>query len=172
MYTITYHNLFSITAIEKSQNEDQMEGAAGLYCKTWRSLPYLGGGCNQDTTEPHHEKICLRGFRPGKTKIGLLSYRDQLEYWNCGYSKLRYYTIQAVNTKSAGWSAPLLFAYGINRFFMMWLNYSFTYLLRVDQVGDLEICGINETHHWYNLIITSLNNHPELRILQNHLSQL
>ena len=26
--------------------------------------------------EPHHEKTCLRGLRPGKTQIGLLSYRD------------------------------------------------------------------------------------------------
>ena len=26
--------------------------------------------------EPHNEKTCLRGFRPGKTQTGLLSYRD------------------------------------------------------------------------------------------------
>ena len=26
--------------------------------------------------EPHHEKTCLRGFRPGNTETGLLSYRD------------------------------------------------------------------------------------------------
>ena len=26
--------------------------------------------------EPRHEKTCLRGFRPGKTKTGLLSFRD------------------------------------------------------------------------------------------------
>ena len=29
--------------------------------------------------EPRHEKTCLRGFQPGKTQTGLLSYRDQLE---------------------------------------------------------------------------------------------
>ena len=29
--------------------------------------------------EPRHKKTCLRGFRPGKTQTGLLSYRDQLE---------------------------------------------------------------------------------------------
>ena len=29
--------------------------------------------------EPRHEKTCLRGFRPGKTQTGLLSYRDKLE---------------------------------------------------------------------------------------------
>ena len=26
--------------------------------------------------EPRHEKTCLRGFRPGKTHTGLLSYRN------------------------------------------------------------------------------------------------
>ena len=26
--------------------------------------------------EPRHEKTCLRGFRPGETQTGLLSYRD------------------------------------------------------------------------------------------------
>ena len=26
--------------------------------------------------EPHHEKTCLQGFRPGTTQTGLLSYRD------------------------------------------------------------------------------------------------
>ena len=26
--------------------------------------------------EPRHEKTCLRGFRPGKTQTGLLSYRN------------------------------------------------------------------------------------------------
>ena len=29
--------------------------------------------------EPRHPKICLRGFRPGKTQTGLLNYRDKLE---------------------------------------------------------------------------------------------
>ena len=27
-------------------------------------------------SEPRHEKTCVRGFRPGKTQIGLLSFRD------------------------------------------------------------------------------------------------
>ena len=35
--------------------------------------------------EPHHEKTCLRGVRPGKTLTSLLSYRDQLEAWNFRY---------------------------------------------------------------------------------------
>ena len=29
--------------------------------------------------EPRQEKTCLRGWRPGKTQTGLLSYRDELE---------------------------------------------------------------------------------------------
>ena len=29
-----------------------------------------------DSNEPHHEKTCIRGLRPGKTQTGLLSYRD------------------------------------------------------------------------------------------------
>ena len=43
--------------------------------------------------EPCHEKTCLRGLRPGKTQIGLLSYRDQLESWKFVFIKYRYYTI-------------------------------------------------------------------------------
>ena len=31
------------------------------------------------STEPRHEKTCLRGFRPGKTRTGLLGYRDKIE---------------------------------------------------------------------------------------------
>ena len=34
---------------------------------------------NAMKSKPRHEKTCLRGFQPGKTQIGLLSYRDQLE---------------------------------------------------------------------------------------------
>ena len=28
------------------------------------------------TCEPRHEKTCLRGFRPGKTQTGMLSFRS------------------------------------------------------------------------------------------------
>ena len=31
-----------------------------------------------NTYEPHHDKTCLRGFRPAKTQTSLLSYRDKL----------------------------------------------------------------------------------------------
>ena len=57
--------------------------------------------------EPRHEKTCLRGFRPGKTQTSLLSYRDKLEAWTFGYSKKRYYTIQAVNNKGADQTAQM-----------------------------------------------------------------
>ena len=43
--------------------------------------------------EPCHEKTCLTYFWPGNTQTGLLSSRDYLETWNCGYSKKRYYTV-------------------------------------------------------------------------------
>ena len=42
--------------------------------------------------EPRHEKTCLRGFPPGKTQTKLVSDRDELESWNFGFSKYRYYT--------------------------------------------------------------------------------
>ena len=45
-----------------------------------------------NTNEPRHEKTCLGGLRPGKTQTDLLSYRDELESCNFGYSKYRYYT--------------------------------------------------------------------------------
>ena len=35
--------------------------------------------------EPRHEKTWLRGFRPGHTQTGLLSYRYKLESWNFGF---------------------------------------------------------------------------------------
>ena len=64
----------------------------------------------------------VRGLRQGKTQTGLLSYRDLLESWNFEFRKKRYYSIEAAKTKAlirlrgcAGWSAPLLFAEGINR---------------------------------------------------------
>ena len=44
------------------------------------------------STEPRHEKTCLRGFRPGQTQTGLLRNKDQLESRNFGFSKYRYDT--------------------------------------------------------------------------------
>ena len=42
-------------------------------------LKVLGAVRAMTKLEPHHEKTCLRGFRPGKTQTGLLRYRDKLE---------------------------------------------------------------------------------------------
>ena len=76
--------------------------------------------------EHRHEKTCLRYFRVGQTQTSPLSYRDYLESWKFEFSKY----IRIINvlprkrtTKAlirlrgcAGWSAPLLFTYGKNRF--------------------------------------------------------
>ena len=40
--------------------------------------PYVDQEYMITTFEPRHEKMCLRGLRPGKTQTGLLSFRDQL----------------------------------------------------------------------------------------------
>ena len=37
------------------------------------------------TTDPRHEKTCLRGFRSGETQIGLLSLTVKLESGNVEY---------------------------------------------------------------------------------------
>ena len=57
--------------------------------------------------EPRDEKTCLRDFRPDKTRTGQLSYRDELESWNFGFSKCRYYTMQAANNKGADQTARM-----------------------------------------------------------------
>ena len=78
--------------------------------------------------ESHHEKTCLRGFQHGKTQTDLLSYRSQWESWNCKYRTADIILSKQRTTKAllrlwgcTGWSAPLLFAYGIIRVFPMQL---------------------------------------------------
>ena len=39
----------------------------------------LSGASLWPIFEPRHEKICLRGFRPGETHTGLLGFRNHLE---------------------------------------------------------------------------------------------
>ena len=65
------------------------------------SITVMQDRASKVLNEPRHEKTCLRGLQPGKTQTGLLSYRSKLESQNFGDSKLRYYTIQAVNNKGA-----------------------------------------------------------------------
>ena len=38
-------------------------------------------------------KCVFGSLRPGKTQIDLLSYRDQLEFWNFGYTNWRYHSV-------------------------------------------------------------------------------
>ena len=71
------------------------------------------------TYEPCHEKTCPRGFRPGKT----LNRPAQLQSLARGLKTRGIILSRQRTTKAlirlcrcAGWSAPLLFAYGINRF--------------------------------------------------------
>ena len=42
--------------------------------------------------ELRHEKTCLRGLRPSKTRTGLLSFRSYLDLKN-GFNRYMYYTI-------------------------------------------------------------------------------
>ena len=89
-----------------------------------RRLMFVCGRCLDVSVssifEPRHEKTCLWGLRPGKTQTGLLSYSDYLESWIFGFSKYTYLLYYLFNEQQrrwcAGWSVPLLFAYGKNRF--------------------------------------------------------
>ena len=76
-----------------------------------------------DNIEPQHLKTCLRDLRPGMTQTGLLSYRDQLDSQIYALASIGITLSRQRTTKvlirlcwCAGWSAPLLFTYGINRF--------------------------------------------------------
>ena len=77
---------------------------------------------HQLQNEPCHEKICLRGLRPGKTQTGAATearYRLEIsDLETKGIILSRLWTTNAMIRLRGcqGWSAPLLFAYGINRF--------------------------------------------------------
>ena len=71
--------------------------------------------------EPGHEKTCLQGFLPGKTQTSLLSYRSKLSHEIANIEtrdiilsrqRIRKALIRLYGC--AGWSAPFLFAYGLN----------------------------------------------------------
>ena len=85
---------------------------------------------------PSYENMSSGGFRPGKTRTGLLSYRDLLESWNFLRNILpRQQTTKALIRlcKCAGWSASLLFACGTNSFLMTWLIYGASVNLRMTE---------------------------------------
>ena len=50
--------------------------------------------------EPHQEKTCLRGFRPGLTQTWLYNHRSWLEAGNFGFRKKRDCTIYVAKTKA------------------------------------------------------------------------
>ena len=52
-------------------------------------------------------KTCLRGFRKGKLKTSLLSYKDWLEIWNFARSEPRYNSFQYANNKGADQTARM-----------------------------------------------------------------
>ena len=71
--------------------------------------------------EPRHEKTCLWGLQPGKIQTSLLSTSQGLEILDIASRCIilsRWRTTKTVIRLHgcAGWSAPLLFAYGKNRF--------------------------------------------------------
>ena len=88
----------------------------------WRSRPTCQErGMGFTSYESRHEKTCLRGLRPVKTNY-LHSWRDlgrvlKLAILSRGIILSRQWTIKALfSLRILHWSAPLLFAYGINRF--------------------------------------------------------
>ena len=51
-------------------------------------------------SQPRHDKICLRGFRPGQTQTGLYSDRRWLEALNFGFRKKMDCTLCVTKTKT------------------------------------------------------------------------
>ena len=65
----------SVTAVSEFKNI-----FVWLFGADWKSLhessyPECVNFQSAPNNEPRHENICLRGFRPGKTQTGLLSYK-------------------------------------------------------------------------------------------------
>ena len=77
-------------------------------------------GCS---IKPRHKKTCLRDFRPGKTQTGC-STTQMSESHDIADKETRHIILSRQRTTKAlirlrgcaDWSAPLLFAYGLNRF--------------------------------------------------------
>ena len=80
--------------------------------------------------EPHHEKTCLRGLRPVLTQTACTATEaryslEKSDIETRGIIPSRQLTTKVLIRlhKCAGWSAPLLFAYDINRFFSWHRSY-------------------------------------------------
>ena len=79
-------------------------------------------------TKQHWSHLSLVTRKPvfrfptwGKTQTGLLSYKDPLESWNCGFSKYRYYAIEVANIKRADQTAQMVRLI-CTYFVRIWLN--------------------------------------------------
>ena len=99
------------SANNKENNESLQRMSRFKFTDLLRS-PY------KEEEQPRYEKTCLRGFRPGKTQPGLLSYRSQranIEIRDITLSRQRSKKALISLRGCAGWSAPLLFAYDTNR---------------------------------------------------------
>ena len=74
--------------------------------------------------EPRHKRTCLRGFRPGKTQSGLLSYRSfeisDLETGDIILSRQRTTTMLIRLCRCAGSSVSFLFVYGWQKQVFSW----------------------------------------------------
>ena len=93
--------------------------------------------------EPHHDKICLWGFRPGKTQLQRLEISD-VETREILLSRQLTTKVLIRLRGCAGWSAPLLFAYSINRFSydeaqIIWLNFRIVMLIILGQ-NEIYMC--------------------------------
>ena len=112
--------------------------------------------------EPSREKVCLRGFRPGKTQSSLLSYRDQPEILKFQIYKLEVSFCLGSNNKSADQTArmrKLICAFVVRiwhkiHFLMTWLIYFSSWykcnrIIR-DQANEVYLLCIGPFSLWHN----------------------
>ena len=97
--------LFTFSCTANIENKTMMSESQNIFL--WSVIISSTYQLSDLQYEPRHKKTCLRGFRPGKTQTGMLSYRDKLESWNFGFCKYRYYTIEVANNKGADQTAQM-----------------------------------------------------------------
>ena len=96
----------------------------------WLTFMFLSAVMKPFTfIEPSHEKICLQSLQPGKTnqfaqpqKLVSLQILDTA---SIGIIRTRQWTTKTLTRlrRCAGWSAPLLFTYGIKQVLLWWGSY-------------------------------------------------
>ena len=117
-----YHNLMGLLKYEMSINPKNASSMVSWNTTQCHNLSHV-------TRKP-----VFGGFRPGKSQTGLHSYRNEVESWNFGFSILsRQWTTKVLIglRKCAGWSAPLLFTYGIKQVFSWWGSFHGLQLVRI-----------------------------------------